>query len=190
MTQVATMPALKEWSAVVRALLDGRQRVLLRKGGIGEKRFDVAAREFMLFPTVAHSHAERVRPDFQDLLTTAAPDSTDDYVVVRAAAKVVAALPVNRPDNIEAIEDLHIWTTESVRKDRLDFRPKHRLAVLVVQPIPLVEPVHLARTPDYAGCTSWVQLAMPAAMNFRLGKPVHDDASLRKVAARVRDAVG
>ncbi len=31
-------PALKEWSAAVHALLDGRQTVLLRKGGIGEKR--------------------------------------------------------------------------------------------------------------------------------------------------------
>ena len=34
--------ALKEWSAVVHALLDGRQTVLLRKGGIHEKRFAVA----------------------------------------------------------------------------------------------------------------------------------------------------
>ncbi len=72
MTQTATMPALKEWSAVVHALLDGRQTVLLRKGGIGEKRFDVAASEFVLFPTVAHSHAERVRPEHQDLLAAAA----------------------------------------------------------------------------------------------------------------------
>ncbi|WP_152318613.1 DUF1802 family protein, partial [Mycobacterium tuberculosis] len=52
-------PALKEWSAAVHALLDGRQTVLLRKDGIGEKRFEVAAHEFLLFPTVAHSHAER-----------------------------------------------------------------------------------------------------------------------------------
>jgi hypothetical protein len=184
-TQAATMPALKEWSAVVHALLDGRQRVLLRKGGIGEKRFDVAAREFMLFPTVAHSHAERVRPEFQDMLTAAASDSTDDRLVVRAAAKVVAVLPVNRPDNIAAIEDLHIWTAESVRRDRLDFRPKHRLAVLVVQAIPLVAPVELPRNPDYAGCTSWVQLPVTPS----LGLPVHDEASLREVAARVRDAV-
>ena len=186
MTQAATMPALKEWSAVVRALLDGRQWVLLRKGGIGEKRFDIAAREFMLFPTVAHSHAERVRPEFGDLLTAAAPDSTHDHVVVRAAAKVVAALPVNRPENLEAIEDLHIWTAESVRRDRLDFRPKHRLAVVVVQAIPLVEPVELPRTPDYAGCTSWVQLPVTPS----LGAPVHDEASLRRVAARVHVAVG
>jgi len=187
LTPATTTPGLKEWSAVVRALLDGRQRVLLRKGGIGEKRFDsTVAREFVLFPTVAHSHAQRVRPECRDVLTAAAPDSADDYVVVRAAAKVVAALPVNRPDNIDAIEDLHIWTTDSVRKDRLDFRPKHRLAVLVVQAIPLVEPIHLPRTADYAGCTSWVQLPITPT----LGTPVHDDASLRRVAARVRDALG
>ena len=88
---------------MVHALLDGRQRVLLRKGGIGEKRFDVSvAREFLLFPTVAHSHVERVRPEFRELLGTAAADSTDERIMVRAAAKVVAALPVNRPDNIDS----------------------------------------------------------------------------------------
>ncbi|BBZ14437.1 DUF1802 family protein [Mycobacterium branderi] len=178
--------ALKEWSAVVHALLDGRQTVLLRKGGIHEKRFDVAADEFVLFPTVAHSHAERVRPEHRDLLTAAAADSTDDRLIVRAAAKVVAALAVNRPEHLEAIEDLHIWTTESVRKDRLDFRPKHRLAVLVVQAIPLAEPVTLARTADYAGCTSWVQVPITPS----LASPVYDEAALARIAARVRNAVG
>jgi len=143
-----TVPALKEWSAVVHALLDGRQRVLLRKGGIREKRFEVAAQEFLLFPTVAHSHAERVRPEHRDLLDAAAADSTDEHLLVRAAAKVVAALPVNRPDGLGAIEDLHIWTAESVRADRLDFRPKHKLAVLVVSAIPLIKPVRLTRTPE------------------------------------------
>jgi hypothetical protein len=190
MTQAATVPALKEWSAVVHALLGGRQRILLRKGGIHEKRFEVAAQEFLLFPTIAHSHAQRVRPEHRDLLAAAALDSDDDYVVVRAAAKVVAAVSVNHPENLEVIEDLHIWTADSVRADRLDFRPKHQLAMLVVQAIPLVEPVELPRTPDYAGCISWVQLPVMAPVNFRLGAPVHDDASLRRVAARVRDAVG
>lgn len=168
------------------ALLDGTQQVLLRKGGIGERRFDVAAREFLLFPTVAHSHAERVRPEFRDLITAAAPDSRDDRLVVRAAAKVVAALPVNRPENIDAIEDLHIWTADSVRRDRLDFRPKHRLAVLVVQAIPLIEPIELPRAPDYAGCTSWVPLPLTEPP---LDGPVYDEAALRDVAARVRQTV-
>jgi hypothetical protein len=186
MTQIATVPALKEWSAVVHALLDGRQTVLLRKGGIREKRFEVAAREFLLFPTVAHSHAERVRPEHHDLLAPAAADSTDDHVVVRAAAKVVASLQVNRPDNLNAIADLHIWTPASVRADRLDFRPKHRLAVLVVSAMPLAEPVSLLRTSEYAGCSSWVQLPVTPT----LAAPIHDDAALDQVVARVRDAVG
>ena len=186
MTHTATTPALKEWSAAVHALLDGRQQVLLRKGGIGEKRFDVAAREFLLFPTVAHGHAERVRSEFRGLLDVAAPDSTDDRLVVRAAAKVIAALPVNRPDNIAAIEDLHIWTAESVRRDRLDFRPKHQLAVLIVQAIPLLTPVTLPRIADYAGCKSWVPLPVGEPS---LGVPVHDDATLREITERVREAV-
>jgi hypothetical protein len=58
--------------------------------------------------------------------------------------------------------------------------------VLVVAAIPLVEPVELPRTPDYAGCTSWVQLPVRPS----LGTPVQDEAALRRLADRVRDAVG
>jgi hypothetical protein len=187
MTLTATTPALKEWGAVVHALLDGRQRVLLRKGGIGEKRFELQSREFLLFPTVAHSHAPRVRPEHRDLLSAGAADSTDDRLVLRAVAKVVAAQEVNRPDGLSAIEDLHIWTAASVREDRLDFRPRHKLAVLVVSVIPLAEPVSIARVPEFGGCTSWVQLPLA---DIRLAAPVHDEPALNQVARRVRDAVG
>jgi len=176
---------LKEWAAAVHALLDGRQTVLLRKGGIGEKRFAVESGEFLLFPTVAHSHAERVRPEHRDLLDAAAPDSTDDRVVIRAAATVVAAVAVHRDEGLAEIEDLHIWTAESVRADRLDFRPRHRLTALVVQAVPLVEPIRLLREPQYAGCTSWVQLPVSA----ELGEPVHDADALAAITGRVRAAV-
>lgn len=190
MTVATTIPALKEWSAAVHALLDGRQRVLLRKGGIGEKRFELAAREFLLFPTVAHSHAQRVRAEHQDLLAPAAADSTDGQLVIRTAAKVVAAVPVERPDGLLAIEDLHIWTADSVRADRLDFRPKHKLAVLVVSVIPLVEPVRITRTAEYGGCKSWVELPVDAPLAAPVHDPVRDQAALAAVAARVRAAVG
>jgi hypothetical protein len=58
--------------------------------------------------------------------------------------------------------------------------------VLVVQARPLLEPRALPRTPDYAGCTSWVPLPL---VDPPLGAPVFDDAALRDVAARVRAAV-
>ena len=122
-TATRSQPALKEWSAAVHAMLDGRQTVLLRKGGIREKRFEVAADRFLLFPTVAHSHADRVRPEHQDLLAPAAADSDTDHVVLRAGANVVAAIAVSHPDGLADIEPLHIWTGKSVREDRLDFVP-------------------------------------------------------------------
>jgi hypothetical protein len=170
----------------VHALLDGRQTVLLRKGGIGEKRFTVTASRFLLFPTVAHSHAERVRPEHRDLLPAATDDSTEDTIVIRAGAAVVDTIEVNRPESLESIAQHHIWTGESVRADRLDFRPRHRLTALVVQACPLTRPVRLSRTPDYAGCTSWVQLPVDP----QWAQPVHDDATLIEIAATVRNFVG
>jgi hypothetical protein len=170
----------------VHALLDGRQTVLLRKGGIGEKRFAVTASRFLLFPTVAHSHAERVRPEHRDLLPAATGDSTEDTVVIRAGAAVVAAIEVNRPEALESIARHHIWTDESVRAGRLDFRPKQRLTVLVVQASPLTRPVRLSRTPDYAGCTSWVQLPVDPEW----APPVHEEATLSRIADEVRRSVG
>ncbi|BCI52768.1 hypothetical protein NIIDNTM18_20460 [Mycolicibacterium litorale] len=179
-------PALKEWSAAVHALLDGRQTVLLRKGGIGEKRFRLDAERFVFFPTVAHSHAERVRPQHRDLLEPAAADSTEQALTLRAGAKVVAAVEVNRPEAIGELAPMHIWTAESVQADRLDFRPKHRLTVLVVQVSPLAEPVRIERTPQYGGCTSWVELPVDPVWS----RPVHDDATLTEVAESVRRSVG
>lgn len=181
-----TQPALKEWSAAVHAMLDGRQTVLLRKGGIHEKRFSLDASRFLFFPTVAHSHADRVRVEHRGLVRAAAADSTESEIVVRAGAEVVAAVEVVRPENLGQIAPLHIWTAESVRADRLDFRPRYRLTVVVVKVSPLARPVRLPRSPDYAGCTSWVPLTVGATWSA----PVHTDAALADVAARVQESVG
>jgi len=148
-------------------------------------RFTLDSPHFLFFPTVAHSHTQRVRPEHRDLLEPAAADSNENEVVLRAGAKVIAAVEVNRPEGLEDIAPLHIWTAESVRVDRLDFRPKHRLTVLVVQVSPLAEPERLRRMPEYAGCTSWVSLPV----NPMWSTPVHDDATLHDIAARVRASV-
>ncbi|MFT4082737.1 MAG: DUF1802 family protein [Nocardioides sp.] len=195
-----TTPGLKEWSAAVHALLSGRQQILLRKGGIGEKRFSIPdgvarSEPFVLFPTVAHSHAERVRPEHRDLLAPAAADVEDDAVVIRAAARVVAAIEVRRPERIAELEPWHIWTTASIQADRLDFRPKRRLAVLVVATCRL-PPRRLPRLASYAGCTSWVDLPdLPDLPNQALddvgpGEPVRQPLALDEVAAEVRARVG
>lgn len=188
----ATTLALKEWAAVVHALLDGRQTVLLRKGGIHEKSFRVAMDEgsghFLIFPTVAHSHAERVRPEHRDVLERGAHDVRDDGTfVVRCGISLVNVVPVDAPAGLARIADLHIWTAQSVREDRLEFRPKHALQVLVVRAFALPEPVTLPRLESYAGCRSWLEL--PVVWDGQSGRQVHDEVRLQADAARVRAAV-
>lgn len=188
---VTTTLALKEWAAVACALLEGRQTVLLRKGGIHEKAFSVegGGRPFVLFPTVAHSHRERVRPEHQDLITRGAAevDEEHDTFRVRVGLSIVAAVPVRRSEGLAAIEDLHIWTAQSVREDRLDFRPRHELQALVVRAVALTQPVELVRTDAYAGCRSWVDV--PLAWDGRSGDVIASAKRLARDAARVRDAV-
>ncbi|MDC0315120.1 DUF1802 family protein [bacterium] len=57
------MIAFKEWDVVCEALESGRQKLILRKGGIHEGRegFSFAHEEFVLFPTRS-LEASRARP--------------------------------------------------------------------------------------------------------------------------------
>jgi hypothetical protein len=183
---VGTTLALKEWSAVAAALLDGRQTVLLRKGGIHEKRFTVGSGPFVLFPTVAHSHAERVRPEHRDVLERGAADvdSEGGTFVVRCGVTLADAFPVARPERLPEIADLHIWTDDSIREDRLEFRPKHALHALVVRAFALPEPRRLVREEAYAGCFSWLDL--PVAWDGHGGRQIHDEARLTADAERAR----
>jgi hypothetical protein len=59
-----TNAALKEWAIVCRDLADGRQTVLIRKGGIEKVKasFQVTHRDFWLFPTYVHQKAGDLVP--------------------------------------------------------------------------------------------------------------------------------
>lgn len=191
---VATTLALKEWGAVAHALLDGRQTVLLRKGGIHEKAFrlddDGDGAGFVLFPTVAHSHAERVRPEHADVLRRGAADVDDkaETFVLRCGLTLVDVVPVSRPDGLTDLADLHIWTAESIKQDRLDFRPRQALQALVVRAHALPAPLTLPRVEAYGGCKSWIDL--PIHWDAATSRQVHADERLAVDAERVRAAVG
>lgn len=192
--QTATTLALKEWAAVVHALLEGRQTVLLRKGGIHEKRFAIpdgtAAVDapVVLFPTVAHSHAERVRPAHQDLLAHGQADVREGSFMVRCGITLFDVIEVARPEGLDKILDTHIWTSASVQADRVAFRPKVPLQALVVRAFALPRPVLLPRDEAHAGCKSWLDLPVP--WDGGSGRQILDDDELSQVAGAVRGAVG
>jgi hypothetical protein len=185
----STTLALKEWGAVAHALLQGRQTLLLRKGGIHEKAFRVEGGGFfLLFPTVAHSHRERVRPEHADLLPLGEGDVAPDALVVRCGVRLVEAVEVRRPEHLGRVADLHIWTEGSIREDRLEFRPRHPLHALVVEAVELPTAVRLAREVAFGGCRSWLDL--PLGWDGRSGRPALPPERLAEDAERVRATLG
>ena len=79
-------------------------------------------------------------------------------MVVRAELSVVQTIAVRQPERIAELEPFHIWTTESVRRNRIDFRPRHELTAIVVSARALAVPLTVPLLPEYAGCRSWVDL--------------------------------
>ncbi len=76
-------------------------------------------------------------PSMPRLLPLGLPDVSAEALIVRVDLEVVEAIPVRRPERIAELEPFHIWTTESVRSNRIDFRPRRQLAALVVRARPL-----------------------------------------------------
>src|SRR5437870_481809 len=62
--------ALKEWAVISKALAEGRQALILRKGGIAEStgEFQLEHTRFWLFPTYVHQQRTGIKPEALPLL--------------------------------------------------------------------------------------------------------------------------
>lgn len=182
-----TLPALKEWALVCKRLLDGRQAIMLRKGGIDEKGFWVEADEFLLYPTYFHQMIEKVRREFAaecaEVLASPPPESV---LRMSGVARVVDHIEVRRPESMEALRDLHPYDEEQVAM-RLEFRPKKPLVILAVEVRPALTSVEIPMLESYGGCVSWVDVNVERPA---LGEPVLGPAEIDAIAERVRSTVG
>jgi hypothetical protein len=162
--------AFKEWAVICRALLQGRQSLILRKGGIAETggEFRPEHDRFWLFPTWVHQQEQGIVPGFRDLLEEVQAHRPPEGVVRLEAWVDVAG--VHRVDHLEevlALAGLHGWSEETVRA-RFHYRTPG-LYVLLVRVFRLEHPVDLPDTPDYAGCRTWVPLEQTVEA---IGQPV------------------
>ncbi len=171
---------------MVHALLDGRQTILLRKGGIHERSFAVRGTSFVLYPTVEHSHRHRIRPQHTNLVARGGVDVAEDRRVVRCRVTLIDVVTVACPEGLRDLVDLHIYDEEHVL-ERLAFRPRHPLHVLVAQAAALRPPVTILPEPEHGGCSSWLEL--PLAWDGSAETPVLTLAELAVVAERVRASV-
>jgi hypothetical protein len=180
--------ALKEWAVTVAALAAGDQVLIVRKGGIGEKRFELPHPRFYLFPTYAHQ-----RPD---LVTAAGRERFGDPLARRdeperlplpAYAELHSAHPVADPEALATLDGLHILAP-AYAEERLRWRRKHPLWAAVLRVWSLPEPPVLEEASAYGGCVSWVEL--PASIGAPAQRrPALDDEAFAAAATAVEEAL-
>lgn len=152
--------AFKEWAAVCRALGEGRQSVILRKGGIAEEGglFRPEHDRFWLYPTYFHEQQQKgLKSDAADLLAAAEADRPEPgRIRLRHFVEVASARFVADLDAALRLDALHIWSEDTVRQ-RFHYRSPG-LYVLAVRVHRVRTPVVVAEDPAYAGCKTWVEL--------------------------------
>jgi hypothetical protein len=165
---IIMMAALKEWAIVCKALEEGRQVLLLRKGGIMEYRqgFEIKHNKFLLFPTFEHQSKEYIQPDYIDNLDIILQHQlTDPYHPTANSgrnkltlyAKVIDVKEVGDKSIIRKLEKYHIWNDRYVNL-RMDYNPKKPISVLLLRVYKMNTPIEVDIIPEWAGCRSWVSI--------------------------------
>jgi hypothetical protein len=151
--------AFKEWAVICRALAEGRQSIILRKGGIAEAggQFTPEHDRFWLYPTFAHQQQGGIKPEAAELLRAAEADRPPAGTLRLAHFATVGGIfHVRQIFGALLLDDLHCWSEATVRQ-RFEYRTPG-LYVLPVRVYKAAEPVELPERAEYAGCRTWVEL--------------------------------
>jgi hypothetical protein len=151
--------ALKEWALVVKALDAGRQIILLRKGGIHEKKgkFVTTHTEFFLFPTYVHQMAQGVIAEAaEDWQRTETEQSPNDLLEIYNYATAEDGVWLDNLERLSSLQRFHIWTPETI--SRRFFYKNHGLHLFLLRVYRLPQTHTLPVLKRYAGCRSWVEL--------------------------------
>ena len=171
--------ALKEWALTCRALQEGRQIVLLRKGGILDEdgAFAIEHDTFWLHPTYLHQSRHLVKPEYSGLLeeVEAAQQKgvNRQFITLQLLARVERVFTLQPEDDALLQNVRHIWSNDYIDL-RYSFRPEYPLLCLALRVFVPPQPFVLPMRPEYSGCRSWLELAEP--LEYSGARPALSDA--------------
>ena len=158
------MLALKEWSIICKALEDGNQTILLRKGGILEykKGFEIRQKSFLLFPTLEHQAEEYLQSKYlqtYDLLLKGnkSRDIQNKTNILLVLARIEAIQEFHDHEMLPELEKYHIWNEKYVNM-RMNYNPKKPMNALLLRVYKLPQPILIDVKPEWAGCKSWIDI--------------------------------
>jgi len=178
--------ALKEWAVTVDALAQGRQILLLRKGGIHEegKDFRVIHPEFLLYPTYEHQREDLLKDENQEQLRRLLSQPyTQEEIRFSHWAKVEELVEISQQEPVDALSPHYIWTKEYAQS-RLHWKPMLPLSIMLMRVYRMEQPVTVPFLPEYRGCTSWVDILS----NVDLGRmePVVSDDDFHRMVDEIK----
>ena len=182
--------ALKEWAVAVKAISEGDQILILRKGGIhrDDKDFRIMHREFLLFPTFEHQQHDLVKRAYHSMLeSTLDEDDVPGLVTLETWCEVTDVFEVREQATVDGFDAFHLWTAEYAQK-RLGWRPKYPLTVALLRAYTLQQPQALPVLDEYGGCKSWVDLGQDVPLGHM--EPVLADGEYARRVDEVRRALG
>jgi hypothetical protein len=177
--------AFKEWAGVCDALIQGRQTIIARKGGISEGSgpgaFVPEYAEFWLYPTWTHQAQQGLR-EIASELTPIHQAGIDGSIPIRALARVELIGQVPTEGVLPALDPFHVLTRETLLK-RFHYRHPG-LWILGTRIFTCDPPLVITPTPDHAGCKSWVILDPPLPTTALI--PVLNDATWTERLCRLQ----
>jgi hypothetical protein len=178
--------AFKEWSQICQVLADGRQTLIVRKGGIreGPGGFSPDHWTFWLYPTYVHQAQQGLRVREPEPLREIS--SPTDPVSIRALAVVELIWHLSSETQLLALAPFHIWSLETIRS-RFTYRLPG-LWVLGVRVFRQDQPWTLTPSVEQLGCKSWVLLDAP--LRTTLLRPALDDDAWMEQIGSLREALG
>lgn len=186
LNRTASSAAFKEWAVSCKALGEGKQVMLYRKGGIKEKDhvFKVEHPHFFLYPTYEHQDPASVKPTYQGLLAESLAEKPElGEVTIKYWAKVDEAVGMTDMATVLKQDANHIYSDLAIRS-RWEWAPTKPLWLLLLRVYRLKEPLKLEVLEDYTGCKSWVDLQAP--VEGRDCEPVLSDAEYQALAIKVK----
>ncbi|MDF2923685.1 MAG: hypothetical protein K0R57_2599 [Paenibacillaceae bacterium] len=182
--------ALKEWAVAIKALREGGQILVLRKGGIVEETrdFQLESHDFYLYPTYEHQKKELVKEAYREALDQAMDGwSADDTTVpLTVYAHVVEDIEIADQEELNRLSRFHIWT-DTFAEERLKWKKTSPLHLLLLRVYELEQIVKLPIADEYLGCKSWVRIPDPIPkINMH---PVLDDAEFNARVQEIRGAL-
>jgi len=178
---------------ICEALRDGKQSLILRKGGIheGSGGFSFGTvPEFVLFPTRFHAQGDLV--DLSGEFSPGKEWEVGDEVVFDTLCKVVATYELTDWAQVQAVSALHLWSDDCI-KERFDWEGKGmtsgKIHLALIRAYKMPDPVKFEYAKRLGGCRSWVELEEISCESENL-TPVLSDSEFKELQANVVSALG